>query len=168
MKGQKTKPEKDRKRVAIVRIRGKVHVREDIKDTMKHLNLNHINNCIIIDTRDQYRGMINKVNDYVAWGEIDTGTLKKLLAKRGMLIGDKKFDEKYLKEKTKYKSLKEFSEAFMKFDAELKEIPGFKSLFRLSPPRKGHERGGIKKPYAVGGALGYRGSKINELIGKMV
>ena len=43
-----------------------------------------------------------------------------------------------------------------------------KRFFRLAPPRKGFERKGIKKPFSVGGALGYRGSKINDLIRRMV
>lgn len=43
-----------------------------------------------------------------------------------------------------------------------------KKFFRLHPPRKGFERKGIKKPFTVGGALGYRGEKINELIKRMV
>ena len=43
-----------------------------------------------------------------------------------------------------------------------------KGFFRLSPPRGGFERKGIKKPFGAGGALGYRGAKINELVRKMV
>ncbi len=40
--------------------------------------------------------------------------------------------------------------------------------FRLHPPKKGWERKGIKKPLKQGGALGYRGEKINELIKRMI
>lgn len=43
-----------------------------------------------------------------------------------------------------------------------------KPFFRLQPPRKGWERGGIKTPYGLGGALGYRGEKINELLSRMI
>lgn len=43
-----------------------------------------------------------------------------------------------------------------------------KKFFRLHPPRKGFGRKGTKKPFSVGGALGYRGEKINELIKRMV
>ena len=43
-----------------------------------------------------------------------------------------------------------------------------KGFFRLHPPRKGFERKGIKRPFTVGGALGYRGKKINELIKRML
>lgn len=43
-----------------------------------------------------------------------------------------------------------------------------KPFFRLHPPRKGYGRKGIKKPFNVGGALGYRGDKINDLIKRML
>ena len=42
-----------------------------------------------------------------------------------------------------------------------------KKFFRLHPPRGGFRKGGIKRPYANGGDLGYRGEKINELIKRM-
>ena len=64
--------------------------------------------------------------------------------------------------------IEEFAKAFMSFDAELKEIHELKPIFRLRPPKKGYEREGIKKPFSVGGALGYRKDKINELLEKMI
>ncbi|MCP3681155.1 MAG: 50S ribosomal protein L30 [bacterium] len=41
-------------------------------------------------------------------------------------------------------------------------------VFKLNPPRGGFERKGIKKPFSIGGVLGYRADKINELIKRMV
>ncbi len=43
-----------------------------------------------------------------------------------------------------------------------------KSFFRLNPPRKGYGRKGVKMTFAKGGALGYRGEKINDLILRML
>jgi large subunit ribosomal protein L30 len=43
-----------------------------------------------------------------------------------------------------------------------------KKFFSLSPPRGGFERKGIKTPFTSGGALGYRGIKMNELIRRMI
>ncbi len=40
--------------------------------------------------------------------------------------------------------------------------------FHLSPPRGGFDRGGIKTPFTMKGALGYRGVKINDLLRKMI
>jgi len=42
------------------------------------------------------------------------------------------------------------------------------SVFFLSPPVKGFERKGVKKPFSRGGALGYRKDKMNELVKRMV
>ena len=57
---------------------------------------------------------------------------------------------------------------FMEFKKELKDIPGLKQFFKLSPPVKGFERMGIKKPFSLGGSLGYRKEKINELLARMM
>ena len=43
-----------------------------------------------------------------------------------------------------------------------------KKFFLLHPPRGGFERKGIKTPFKKGGALGYRGEKINDLLKKMI
>jgi large subunit ribosomal protein L30 len=42
------------------------------------------------------------------------------------------------------------------------------NYFHLHPPRGGFERGGIKTPFTLKGALGYRKEKINILIKKML
>jgi large subunit ribosomal protein L30 len=83
-------------------------------------------------------GMIKKVKDYVTYGEIDSETEKLLIEKKG--------------EKTK--------------DKEGKEV--MKKFFRLCPPRKGFGRKGIKFAFSQSGALGYRGTKINDLIKRML
>lgn len=157
-----------KKRIAVIRVRGKVHVRGSIEDTMKLLNLTRINHCVVIDNRDQYKGMIKKVKDYVTWGEIDKNIFAKLIEKRGRLYGKKGIDDDYIAKNTKYKSIDEFSKEFINFNSELSIILGLNPVFRLKPPKKGYERKGIKKPYSLGGALGYRGEKINELLNKMI
>jgi len=43
-----------------------------------------------------------------------------------------------------------------------------KGFFRLSPPRGGFEKGGIKRHFNSGGALGDRKNKIGELIRRMI
>ncbi|MDO8642310.1 MAG: uL30 family ribosomal protein [Candidatus Woesearchaeota archaeon] len=42
------------------------------------------------------------------------------------------------------------------------------NVFFLAPPRKGHGRKGIKRSFVVGGALGERREKINELLQRMI
>jgi large subunit ribosomal protein L30 len=43
-----------------------------------------------------------------------------------------------------------------------------KKFFRMNPPIGGFERKGTKKAFTVGGALGFRGDKINILLKKMM
>ena len=50
-----------------------------------------------------------------------------------------------------------------------KDVEGnLKPFYRLHPPIGGFERKGIKKPFSVGGVLGNRKEKINDLIKKMI
>lgn len=43
-----------------------------------------------------------------------------------------------------------------------------KPFFRMNSPKGGYEAKGIKVPFTMGGALGYRGEAINSLIEKML
>ncbi|HEX55288.1 MAG: 50S ribosomal protein L30 [Candidatus Altiarchaeales archaeon] len=171
MKEKKDNKEKDtegRKRLAVIRVRGRVHVRRSIQDTLKMLNLHRVNHCVIIDDRRSYIGMLKKAKDYITWGEINKDTFKKLLRERGRLIGNKRITDEYIRENTNAKNIEEFAKLFMNFKSELGDIPGLKPVFRLRPPKKGYERKGIKKPFSIGGVLGYRGEKINELLERMI
>ena len=49
-----------------------------------------------------------------------------------------------------------------------KDPEKLKPFYRLSPPRGGFERKGIKQPFTLGGVLGNRKEKINDLIKRMV
>src|SRR3989338_5222869 len=132
--------EKNRKskKIAIIRVRGTTVVMKPVKDTLNMLRLYKKNCCVVLNDGPNIIGMIKKAKDYITWGEIDDETLKLLTKKRG--------------EKTK--------------DEEGKET--IKPFFRLNPPRKGFGRKGIKLPFGVGGALGDRKDKINDLIKRMV
>ncbi|MEM4245643.1 MAG: 50S ribosomal protein L30 [Candidatus Nanoarchaeia archaeon] len=154
-------------RIAVIRVRGRVHLRKEIEDTLKLMRLYRKNTCVIIKDSEPMIGMLQKVKDYVTWGEIDEETFKLLLDKRGRLAGNVKLTEEYLKEKLKT-DYDTFSKDYFAFKKELKDIPGMKQFFKLCPPVHGFERKGIKKPFSLGGALGYRKEKINELIKRMV
>ena len=151
---------------AVVRVRGTVNVRHDIKKTLEMLRLNRVNHCVLVEENESYKGMLQKAKDYITWGEIEKDTLVELIRKRGRLIGDKPLDDDYVKSATSYKSIEELAEAIIEGKIKYRELPEIKPVFRLSPPRKGYE--GIKRAYTVGGALGYRGKDINDLIKRML
>lgn len=151
---------------AVIRVRGTVNVRHDIKKTLQMLRLHRVNHCVIVEENETFKGMLQKAKDYITWGELDKDTLVELIRKRGRLIGDRPVDDEYIKSSTPYKSVEEFAEAIIDGKIRYRDLPDIKPVFRLSPPRKGYE--GIKRAYSVGGALGYRGKDINDLIKRMM
>lgn len=151
---------------AVIRVRGSVNVKSDIKDTLKMLRLNKVNHCVILPKTKGYSGMLQKVKDYVTWGEIRPETLAKMILHRGRLVGDKKISDKYIEASTKYKSVMSFAKAVSQGETKFQDIKDIKPVIRLHPPIKGYE--GVKKSYKLGGALGYRGEDINELIERMI
>jgi large subunit ribosomal protein L30 len=147
---------------AIVRLRGEVNVRPDIKDTLGMLRINRVNHCVVVKEDEHYRGMIQKVKDYVAWGKIDDETLALLLQKRGRLSGNRRLTEQFLKEKG-YASVTDLAKAVNSNEASLKDL-GIKPVFRLHPARKGLRT--TKKTAQQGGDLGFR-QDMEDLVKKM-
>ena len=151
---------------AVIMVRSRIGIRPDIKYTLDSFRLNRINHCVLVPEDVHHKGMLYKVKDYVTWGEIDPETLRLLVGKRGRAVGGEELSESIVRKATPYKSVDELCAALAKGDAAMKKFPGLKPLFRLSPPRKGWK--GIKRSHRIGGALGYRGDTINELIRRML
>ncbi len=151
---------------AVIRVRGTVNVKPDIKDTMKILRLNQVNHCVFLQKTDSHQGMLQKIKDYVTWGEISPETLAKIIIRRGKLKGNEKLSDSYIKKNSDFKSLMSFAKAVSKGETRYCDLKNVKPLIRLHPPRKGYE--GVKRSFRAGGALGYRGSDINDLIERMI
>ena len=151
---------------AVIRVRGTVNVKPDIKRTMQLLRLTHANHCVLLEENVVHKGMLQIVKDYTTWGEIDKQTLTKLLSSRGKLIGDKPLTEEYLKKAAPYHSFEKLAEAIVENKVKYKDIPEVKPLFRLNPPKKGHRT--VKRSFVNKGSLGYRKDAINILIERML
>ncbi|MEM0215265.1 MAG: 50S ribosomal protein L30 [Archaeoglobaceae archaeon] len=149
--------------LAVVRLRGTVDVHKKISETLRLLRLHRRYNCVIIPDTPSYRGMLQVVKDYVAFGEIDHEILALLLRSRGRLEGNKRLTDEYVKEKTGYSGIEEFAKAVVEGKAKLSDIPGLKPVFRLHPPRKGLKN--IKWHYPRGD-LGYH-KDIKDLLYRM-
>ncbi|MBU1245602.1 MAG: 50S ribosomal protein L30 [Nanoarchaeota archaeon] len=154
-------------KIVVIRIRGDCGLDKTRKESLRRLRLFKKNSCIVLTNAKNLPGILFKLKDQVTWGEIDEPTFKTLLEKRGKLPGNKKLTEDYLKEKTKL-DIVSFSKEFFGGKKTLKDIPGLKLYFRLSPPVSGFERKGVKKPFSQGGVTGYRKEKINDLIKRMI
>ena len=150
----------------VIRIKGTVNVRHDFKKTLESLNLTRANHAVVVPENPYYEGMLKKAKDFITWGKIDKETLEKLIRARGRLLGDKPITEEYIAEHTQFKNLGELCEAIVNNNFNYKNIPNIKPIFRLHPPRKGYR--GIKKPFVLGGSIGYRDTKINELVMRMI
>ncbi len=148
-------------KLAVVLVRGFVNMSSDVRRTLDLLRLKRKFACVVVDDNEMYRGMLKKVKDYVTYGKITKDTFLKLLETRGKVVGDKPIDKKMAKE---------VAEKYFNNKIKLRDFVDYnlKPFFRLHPPRKGFERGGIKKPYQKGGALGYRGEAMNDLILRML
>lgn len=151
---------------AIVRVRGSINVRPQIAQTLHLLRLTKTNHCVLVEENDIYRGMLQVVKDYATWGEVTAETVSQLIASRGMLSGDRTITDEYVKSATSFDSIKTLAKAIVDKKFTYSEIPEVKPLFRLTPPKKGYE--GVKRSYANGGALGYRGKDMDTLIKRMI
>jgi large subunit ribosomal protein L30 len=155
-----------KKCLVAVRIRGLSDISQEVKDTLRMLRLTRNCHATLLDNRPAYNGMLHKSKDCLTWGEVSQENVALLLKKRGKLVGDKNLTDEYTKE-LGYNSLDELAEAIFKVGIEFSSLPEVKPLFRLRPPKKGF-KGKVKKSYAAGGELGYRGDAINDLLKRMV
>ncbi|WP_435154959.1 50S ribosomal protein L30 [Haladaptatus sp. DFWS20] len=151
---------------AVVQVRGEVDMTQGVRDTLGMLNLHKVNHCALVPETETYRGMVTKVNDWVAHGEPDQEVLETVLSKRAQpLEGSDDVDEEWLAENTEYADFAELSEALLDEETTLRE-QGLTPVLRLHPPRGGHE--GIKHPTKEGGQLGkHTTEEINELLKSM-
>lgn len=155
------------KRVVVIRISGRTGIKKKIKDTLNLLRLYKKHSCILIHNTESYVGMLTKVKEHITWGEINEKACLELLQKRARLAKKTPLTNDYLKKKLNI-DIPNFTKDFLQFKKELKDIPGLKLFFKLKPPEGGFERKGIKLAFSMGGALGYRKDKINELLMKMI
>lgn len=161
-----------RKLYAIIRIRGQADVPPDVEYTLKLLRL-HKKYHLVIYPADLpgLEGMLQKVKDWVTWGEVDQATLVELLKRRGRAPGDRPLTDSYIESKLGdmgIKSIESLAQALIDGKVELHKLDNIiKPVFRMHPPRGGFDRS-IKRPYGNRGELGYRGATINELIKRML
>lgn len=131
---------------AVIRIRGEAGERKGIKDTLKMLNLVNKFECSLVPENDSFEGMLEKVKNFVTWGEVDDGMAKKIIEMSGSESPDGDFEKVV--------------------DGESKDELGLKNSVNLHPPSGGFN-GSTKKLYPKGEG-GYRGEEVNRLLEKMM
>jgi len=152
--------------IVVVRIRGAIRASRQVRETLQMLHLTRNNYAVLIDDRSSFVGMLKTAQNFITWGEASKEIVHMLMKERGRLAGNKKLTDEYA-QKIGYKSLEELAEAVFSCRVEYWKPPDVQPFFRLHPPTKGF-KGKTKKGYGMGGELGYRGEKINELIKRMI
>ena len=151
---------------AVIKVRSDINVKADIRHTMKLMRLTRVNHCVILPDNEVSKGMLQKVKDYVTWGEVKPEVLARMVLLKGKLEGNNPISTAYIKSNTEYDTPLDFAKAVVSGKAKFASLDGIKPVIRLHPPISGYE--GIKRAYTVGGALGYRGENINDLILRML
>ena len=152
----------------VIRARSDRGVNPKIRDTMSMLNLTRVNHAVLVPDTPAYVGMLHKAKDYVTWGEVDSDTISNLISERGRMIGDKPVTNAVIKSGSEFSTIEALSKAIASGDARTSDVEGLKPVFRLHPPRGSKGWGGIKRSFVAGGALGFRGEAITDLVGRMI
>ena len=150
----------------VIRLRGTQNLNPKTRDTLKFLRLNRINHAVVLPETETTKGMLQVAKDYVTWGEVDAATLASVIRARGRVEGNQPLTDAMVAQGSPYKSIDDMAKAIAEGKYHYRDLPGVKPLFRLHPARHGLE--GIKRSVQNGGALGYRGKAINELLGRML
>lgn len=142
--------------ICIIRIHGRVGVDRKIKETLERLRLGKKYSCVVlVNPNKEQVGMIKKLRNFVAFGNIKEDVFEKLVDKRGQIISStdgtkKKVDSKKIAEELE--------------KGKTYESMNLKPFFRLHPPR-----GGINsKMHFPKGVLGDNKEQINKLIERML
>lgn len=70
-------------KLALIRIRGMINVKQDIRYTLFNLRLRKNNACAVMENSPANRAAAAKCKDYIAYGEITEDTYNELIDKRG-------------------------------------------------------------------------------------
>ena len=64
--------------LAVIRLRGSVGLKPDVRKTFELLKLDRKFTLALLPDKPEFRGMLQRVNDYATWGEVSDSILKEL------------------------------------------------------------------------------------------
>ena len=140
--------------LAVILVRGTIGTRPEVRETLKRLNLNRKNSVVFFEDTPQTRGMLRVVKDYITFGTVSEDTVRAVVEARGEAPATR---------------VPRVPGGTPKHDGAHTTLAS-KSIrlpVRLNPPRGGYERGGIKKPFTLGGVLGER-TNMDALLMRMI
>jgi len=141
--------------LALIRITGLIGMKQGAEETFSRLRMRKKYTCVLVNENPETLGMLQRIRNFVAYGNIDEKTLADLIKARGKKIGNVKAK---ISDAEAARIAKELLAG-----KKLEEL-GIKPWFGLHPARGGIE---TKKHYPKG-VMGNHGDKINELIRRML
>ena len=136
----------------VIRMRGTVNVPHWANTTLDLLHLDKKFRATIIPSKENTKGMLDKIKHYVSWQEIDVSTTKELLEKKARKGGYQKITTDDIV-KLGFKNTDDLAKSLVDGTALLSKLKPLKPWFALSPPKHGFRRN-TKKMYGEGGILG--------------
>lgn len=69
--------------IAAIRIKGQIGLKKEIVETLHRLRLRKKYTCVLVEPTKENIGMLKKLRNFIAYGEINEETKKELISKRG-------------------------------------------------------------------------------------
>ena len=69
--------------IAVIRIKGQVGLNKNVIETLDRLRLRRKYACVLVEPTPENMGMVKRLRDFVAFGEINEETKKELIKQRG-------------------------------------------------------------------------------------
>jgi len=120
--------------IAIIRIHGRAGIKFDIEETLSRLRMRRKLVCTLIDEKNKVEyGMLLKVREYTAYGNVSDDIIKQLIEKRGQTLNGKKVDRKDAEKALE--GIKRGEWKIKKFFRLHPPIGGFKKSTKIQYPR---------------------------------
>ena len=149
----------------VIRIKGQPDVPYWANTTLRLLKLEKKYRAIILPVKENTDGMLQKIQHFVCWQEVDLPTTKELLDKKGRRSGYKKITTEDIS-KAGFKTIDELAISLSEGKISMTKIKPLKPWFALSPPRQGFKRS-TKRLYGQKGILGYN-KELTTLVRRMM
>lgn len=149
----------------VVRIKGQADVPHWARTTMKLLKLEKKYRATVVPATDSTRGMLQKIQTFVAWSEAEPEIVRELVAKKARKAGYKPLTPEDIKEMG-YDGVDAMAKSLSDGKVSLSKITAIKPWFALAPPRLGFRRS-TKKLAGQNGILG-QNRNLPELVQRMI
>ena len=152
----------------VIRLRGEFGVPDYVERTLTSLRLKRKFNATLVQNIPSVTGMLREVKDYIAWGDVTSVEIARLLRERGEITGGSPVSDKFAKNVFSKESIDELAKAISNGQTSLQLLwqKGVNPVFHLHPPSGGFDTTG-KRPFGSHGQLGYRGTAIIRLMSQM-